>query len=78
MMKKMKIDCNRKDPKFNQQTPLCISWTRTYNHDRRGEIDPADVPELVGSDAHHLVDAVAEFVGAEDPGDGDRLEEATP
>lgn len=50
----------------------------THRHDERCQEDPAHVPELVGPHTHHLVDAVGELVRAEDPGDGDGLEEAHP
>ena len=50
----------------------------SHDHDGGREELPAEVPELGGLPAGHLLDAVAEPLGAEEPADGDRLEEADP
>jgi hypothetical protein len=64
-------------------TILFIYWAtfhiaETYHHYYRGEKDPADIPELVRSDAHHLLNTVNKFLRPEYPRKGDSLEEADP
>ena len=49
-----------------------------YKHNCRRKVLPAEVPELVGLVPGHLLDAVAEPLRAEEPPDGDRLEETDP
>ena len=48
------------------------------DHDSRGEVFPAEIPELVGFVSGHLLNAVAEPLRSEHPADGDSLEEANP
>jgi hypothetical protein len=50
----------------------------TYHHYSRSKEDPANVPELVGPDTHHLLNAIYEFLRPEYPRNGDGLEEADP
>ncbi len=72
----MKTACNKKAQcdiaKYTQ--PFFAS----YDHDGRSEEFPAKVPKVVWFSSRHLLDAVAESVGAEEPADGDRLEEHDP
>jgi hypothetical protein len=50
----------------------------TYHHYYGGKENPADIPELVGSDAHHLLNAVNKLLRSEYPRYGNSLEEADP
>jgi hypothetical protein len=50
----------------------------TYHHYYGGKENPADIPELVGPDAHHLLNTVYKFLRPEYPRYGDSLEEADP
>ena len=47
-------------------------------HDERSKVFPAEIPELVGSVARHLLHTVTEPLSPEDPANGHRLEEADP
>jgi hypothetical protein len=50
----------------------------TYHHYDRGKKDPADVPELVGPDAHHLLNTIYKLLCPKYPRNGDSLEETNP
>lgn len=50
----------------------------TYHHAEWCKKHPTDVPELVRSDAHHLMHAFYELIRSKYPRDGDGLEEADP
>ena len=50
----------------------------TYPHDCWGKVLPAQVPEHVRLVSGHLLDAITEAAGSEEPADGDGLEEADP
>lgn len=50
----------------------------SYKHDDRSAVLPAYDQKEVRLDSHHLLDAVAELVGPEHPGNGDGLEETDP
>ena len=47
-------------------------------HDHWSKVFPAEIPELVGSVARHLLHTVTEPPGPKDPAYGHRLEEADP
>jgi hypothetical protein len=50
----------------------------TYQHYSRSKEDPTNIPELAGTDIHHLLNAVYEFLRPEYPRNCDGLEEADP
>ena len=50
----------------------------TYRHYYRSDVAPGGDPVETGLVAGHLLDARGEPPHAEDPPDGDRLEEAAP
>jgi len=55
-----------------------LSIAATYQHYSRSKEDPANIPEHVGTDTHHLLNAVYEFLRPEYPRNSDGLEEADP
>ena len=57
---------------------LCQLLVKPHQHDGRSKVLPAEEPEHSGPSSGHLLHAVAEPLGAEEPADGDRLEEADP
>jgi hypothetical protein len=55
-----------------------LRTAETYHHHYGGKENPAEIPEFVWPDAHHLLNTVNKFLCPEYPRNGDSLEEADP
>lgn len=55
-----------------------MGHVKSYYHNKRRKVHPADIPKQVWPESEHLVDTIAESVGSKKPRNSNGLKKTHP